>query len=223
MTGNELIDFMRYQLREKYAKEWTNDNLVAMLNDARKWVQMWITGYASEYFHTNCDITCSIGTQTYTLPNGVLYSAASKCNGTVDFIKQSNYEPVYGCDFRKIHDPQSGSIIDGFAIRHKTLWLDILPASAFTFTLYYYRVMEAIAENDTDIDFIPDCEELLAWIAIKNAKLRTDDNVSEINKRILEWQAVIRPHLGDRIEGAPWKANYDSFLTDEEYSGYLEY
>jgi hypothetical protein len=221
MTGNQLIGFIRSKLREPKAQNWEEEDLLYALNEAKDYLQAWVTNFEGEYFYTSCTITTTIGLQYYTLPDGTLYDGAPKCNGTIDFIQQSGYRPIVcGGDFRRFHqNPKSGSVISDIDIKHKSLWIDILPASEFPFTIYYYYLLPDIEATDVEIDWIPGCDHAIAWFAILNSKIRVQDDTAEVEKKCRMWQAMIQSKLGSRIHGGPRQIPMANDLTDYEYDG----
>jgi hypothetical protein len=209
VTGTDLVTFVRMQLREAYAKTWTDDNIILALNAAKGILMTWIKGIqgSSEYFYTSCTIPIVAGTQTYTLPNGSLYSSADKCSGHVDFLldKSNTSLPrvVWPGDFRSFHNGNTGAIIEKFAIKHRTLWIYPKTTTSFNADLFYFYIPADIANNSTEVDFIEGCEYAIALQAIVTSKINVQDEIDDVERQLDFYKEAIRLQVASRIQCRP--------------------
>jgi hypothetical protein len=226
VTGADLVEFVRMQIREAYAKTWTPANIIMALNAAKGVLMTWIKGIqgSDEYFYTNCTIPIVAGTQTYTLPNGSLYSSADKCSGHVDFLvdKSNTSIPrvVWPGDFRAFHDGLSGATIERFAIKHKTLWIYPTTTNSFDADLYYFYIPADIADNATEVDFIEGCEYAIALQAIVTSKINVQEDIDDVERQLDFYKEAIRLQVASRIQCRAQRVPDESDIDvteDEDY------
>jgi hypothetical protein len=201
VTGNKLISFIRDQLDEAYAKQWTDAKILRSLNAAKSRLVTEINCYqgSDSYFWNHCTIQTVPGQQSYPLPDGARYSSAPKCNGHIDFITdKSSANPVviYSGDFRKLLDGSTGNSLDLFAIKHNSIWVYPIPASIFNMELYYFYMPEDIVASDALIDFVPGCEYALALQAIVFSKIQVQDSIEDVMVMLEEYRKIMNLHVG---------------------------
>jgi len=215
MTGNLLIEYTREFLHEEVANFWTAPRLLASLNTSMQRIVLKMQVKADRVFYTSCTIPVVAGTRNYTLPNGVLYTAAPKCTGKVDLLFNSNGDIIGKGDFRLFFGGATGSP-SSIVIANNQLYLDKTPASSENLTLWYWYFPTPIVASDTEIDFIEGYEELIALEVAKKSLIKDEAELSDIRYEIAEmWKEFDNTYCGSRHTGSPDEITED--VEDPDY------
>lgn len=204
MTGAELLSITREYVHESVSDFWTDIRLLSTMNSTLKRLVLKMQKAADQVFYTKCTIPTVSGTQEYLLPNGTLYTAASKCSGKIDLILHAGEKyPLQKGDWRLFHDGASGKPTH-VVIIGKYLYLYPVPDAIYSLTLWYPYFPADIVNTSAEFEFLEGFEELIALETAKKSLIKDEADLSDIRVEIQTmWAEFIETYCGSRITGAP--------------------
>jgi hypothetical protein len=207
MTGNEMIDLVKDLINEEKEKVFPPERILRGLNLAKDMLVAFIHNLPGEWFMTDCTITTTSGTSKYQLPNGTLYAAATKCNGTVDFIVV-NERVVWPCtdgEFKNFFNSSTStwsSSPSSFHIYGDYLYTKYKPDAAVAMTLYYPFNPDTIVATAVEYEWLKGFETLLPLKAAVILKKQVNDDPASIESE-LNWHLNNLVGIGPRAQAYP--------------------
>jgi hypothetical protein len=203
MTGAEALTEVRDLVREDTAAFFTDAHLYRCLTGALRKYSLQATYSNHHQYLKSATVTLSSGSSSSTLPNGTLYSSATKCNGHIHRIARSNgNREVPKGNFRFIPGDT------GEPSRHRVIankiQFDREADANYEYTLWYFFEPAAINAQTTAIDFPAGHEYLLCYDAAIKAliKKKTVDLTNHRQERD-RLELLFREMLRNRTHGSP--------------------
>jgi len=223
MTGEDMVLLVTDLVNEEKQKCFYPDRCLRALNLAKDMLVTFIHNLPGEWFMTNCTITTYSGIQAYALPDGYLYSAAPKSNGTIDFLVIGN-RPIFPSDdnsFKHYLDYPTKrwtTSPGSFRVYGDFIYLDGAAGSSVGITLFYPFMPGSIVNTKDEYVWIKGFEYLIPLKAAVILKKSINDDATAIES---EYNMLLNNlvGIGPRIQGYPRMISEgDSGDSESEFS-----
>jgi len=170
MTGAEMLETLRFLIQEDTEDFFEDDKLLRIINLKMK---MWASYLRkTNWYVSSATITLAAGERTEALPAG--------CDGHVFCIQdETNGDLFFSKKFVR-HNPTDEGTPRWFDILNNTIYFDKKVTSASSYVLYYYRSPTTVADNTTEVDFPPTCQEIIVLDAAVLCKIRDGTELGDI-------------------------------------------
>jgi hypothetical protein len=207
MTGEDMVLLVSDLVNEEKQKCFPLPRCLRALNLAKDMLVTFIHNLPGEWFMENCTIPTVVGTQSYQLPDGTLYSGKAKCNGTIDFLivgKQPIF-PASDDGFRHYFDDTTStwSTSPGsFRVYGDYIYLNLKAGAVVDMTLFYPFMPAAIVSSTTEYAWIKGFEYLIPLKAAVILKKSINDDPAAIES---EYNMLLNNlvGIGSRTQGYP--------------------
>jgi hypothetical protein len=215
LSGNELIEDVRDFIHESNPDFWDAPKLLRRLQKAQKRIAMKMMRISDRVFYYSATIPTVSGTQAYSLPDGVLYSAAQACAGHIDMIMHEDSKPLIKGDYRLFHLGSTGKPTR-VVIVGNTFALDPTPNAVYPLTIKYWGFPTPVAASSAAIDFVEGYEDMIALQAAIHSMAKEEADLTDLRVLLAEiWQEFKESYGGPRLHSAPDEISYDIYEDDD--------